>query len=328
MTFYAVTIGALASWLLTGRLDWPLYLALLAGFTLAHLADNLLNDLYDYKSGLDDPGYFRSLYGPHPVIDGIVKPRTISVAVAAILALDASLALYLSIRVTPLIGLLAAVGAASMALYAGYPFDAKRLGLGELLVAVVWGPVMAGGTLLALAGKHPPTAALAYLPFAAAVSLVLIGKHMDKYDHDRARGVGTLPVRLGLDASARLAAAIALLAPPLAAAGVYDLAGHPIAALAATALATGSASTRIVLERKPPKPPEGWSVWPLWYVAAAYAAMDSLGRATVGALLASGLALAGHGHLAALVGAVFVAWEAASALAMHRVAEAAKRISH
>ncbi len=109
------------------------------------------------------------------MLDGIVPPRA-ALAFAAAVAADAALAAWLSLTVTPWIGVLAAV-ALAMAAYAGFPVDAKRLGLGELAVAVVWGPVMAGGTLLAMGARHTPEAALVYAPYAATVSLVLIGKH-------------------------------------------------------------------------------------------------------------------------------------------------------
>jgi len=297
MTLYAVSIGGLLA-ALEGGFSWPLFLAILLGFTLAHLADNLVNDLSDYRKGIDAPSYFRALYGPHPFIDGIVSPRAALAFAAAAVAYGLALAAYLSLTVHPAILPLALLGAAAIALYAGWPVDAKRLGLGELLVAIVWGPVMAGGTLLALAGTHPATAALTYLPFAATVSLVLIGKHMDKLESDAGKGVATLPVRLGEERSRRLAAAIALAAPPAAALGVYLHTGNPVAALAAlAALPPALAAAKALSARKPGKPPKGWRVWPLWYAAWGFIAMDAVGRATIAALLVALAWKTGDPHL-------------------------------
>ncbi len=319
MTFYAVTIGALLAWL-EGGFSWPVYLLLLAGFSLAHLADNLLNDISDYAKGIDRPGYFRAIYGPHPIIDGLIPVSAVKLFIAGVLAFNAVLALSLSIVSTPLVGLLALVGALSMALYAGVPIDAKSMGLGEVLVGLVWGPVMAGGTLLAMTGTHPSWALLAYIPFAAAVSLVLIGKHMDKYDQDKAKGIGTLPVRLGLRASKLLAGFIAVAAPASAAGALYVKFHTPLALLPLASYITVTASSLILTREKPEAPPAGWKVWPLWYVAAAYAVMDSVGRGVIAALLSLGLYFSGHTLIAGIIVALAIALEAANAMPLHRAA--------
>jgi 4-hydroxybenzoate polyprenyltransferase len=194
------------------------------------------------------------------------------------------------------------------------------MGLGEILVGLVWGPVMAGGTFLAMTGTHPLWALLAYAPFAAAVSLVLIGKHMDKYDQDKVKGVGTLTVRLGLRASKLLAGIIAVTTPAAEAGALYLKFRAPLALLPLASYITVTASSLILTREKPEAPPAGWRVWPLWYVAAAYAVMDSVGRGLIAALLSLGLYLAGHTLVAGTIVALAVAWEAANAIPLHRIA--------
>jgi 1,4-dihydroxy-2-naphthoate octaprenyltransferase len=301
MTAYGVALGGLMAWL-DGSFSWPLFLALLAGFTAAHLADNLLNDLTDVGKGIDEPGYFRTLYGPHPIIDGIVSPGEVRVAVASILLLDMGLAVYLAIARSWLVLALALIGALIMASYSGFPVDAKKLGLGELLVAIVWGPIIAGGTYLALTGHYGLRQALVYTPYAAAVSLVLVGKHLDKYSHDKSKGVRTLPVRLGAEKARRLAAGLALastLGLPLGIA-VYTKSPWGLTGLLALPGALGAA--RILYKEKPGRPPSWWPVWPLWYAAWGYSVLDLLGRYGVASLLLSGL----HGAWLYLVLAITV----------------------
>ena len=290
MAIYAVTIGGLLA-AIEGGFNPILFLAILIGFVLAHVADNLLNDLTDYIKGIDVPGYFRTLYGPHPVIDGIVPPRSVAIFISAVVAYGIALALYLGFTVHPAIPLLAFTGVASMALYAGYPLDATKLGLGEPIVAIVWGPVMAGGTLLALSGSHPVTAVLVYLPFAVTVSLVLIGKHLDKYDDEYRKGVGTLPVRLGKERTRRIAAAIALIAPLAAALGLLVHTGSYLAAaLTLTAIPSSILSASLLSKPRPGEPPRNWRAWPLWYAAWGFRTMEATGRATILGLLAALLA--------------------------------------
>ena len=287
MTVYAVIMGGLLAWL-RGPVDPLLLLAILAGFTAAHIADNLLNDLSDYTRSVDVPGYFRTLYGPHPVIDGLVAPGTIKAFVLTIIALNMVLALYLAIHVTPIILVLAVVGAVSMALYSGYPVDAKALGLGELLVVIVWGPVMVGGTMAALTGYYDLHALIAYTPFAAAVELVLIGKHMDKYEDDLAKGIRTLPIRLGLHNAMKLGALIAILAPITASLGLYAYTGSPYSFLVMASIATALTVARAFSEPKPGEPPRDWRVWPLWYAPWGYILMESIGRSTILSLVVIG----------------------------------------
>lgn len=81
--------------------------------------------------------------------------------------------------------------------------------------------------MAALTGYYDLHALIAYMPFAVAVGLVLIGKHMDKYEDDLAKGIRTLPIRLGLPNAMKLGASVAILAPIAAALGLYAYTGSP-----------------------------------------------------------------------------------------------------
>jgi 1,4-dihydroxy-2-naphthoate octaprenyltransferase len=288
MTFYSVSLGGAMAWL-DGSFSSPLFMLILLGFLAAHVVDNLINDLTDYLRGLDRPGYVRVAYGPHPVASGLLGPHAILVITAAVMAFNTALALYLSVTVSPLILLLAALGALVMLGYSGVGFDLKRLGLGELGVVLVWGPVMAGGTYLALTGEFSLEAALVYMPYAALVGLVLLGKHMDKLEADSRMGVATLPVRLGEARARRLAAALAVSAPLAAAAGSIYFTRAPEALAALLSLPLSLAAARALSRPRPRVEPRGWRVWPLWYAAWAYMPVDAVGRYTLLALLAAGL---------------------------------------
>lgn len=319
MTIYSVIIGGLLAYLTSGHVSIPILALLLVGFTLAHLSDNLINDYYDYKRGLDTYGYFRNMYGPHPFADGLLTGRDLALFLSIVGLLDAGLAIYLSAARTPLIGLLAVIGVAVMAAYAGIGFDAKTTGLGELLVAIVWGPVMVGGTILALTGRHPLRLLAVYTPYALSVSNVLVGKHLDKYEQDKRKNVGTLPVRLGFHRAQQVSALLAVGLPVLAAIMIAQEWGSIYSLLPLAGLPLGVVAARILLAPKPGRPPEAWDVWPLWYVAAAYASMDALGRDTIAALLALILASSGHGLLALVIVAVEALWDLYSAYAFRRL---------
>ncbi len=319
MTIYSVTIGALIAWIIAGKFNFILYLAILLGFTASHLLDNLVNDYYDYERGIDDPGYFRALYGPHPFIDSIISKSELNLVIGLIGLYDALLTVYLSTTVSPWIAILAVIGAFIILGYAGIGFDAKRSGLGEVLVAVVWGPVMIGGTIIAMMGSHPLYLLLIYLPYSLAVSLVLIGKHMDKHPHDLEKKVRTLPVRLGLANARKLAVTLAVILPITGFIAVYYYYPLPYAGIILLTLAISISANNILLKPKPSNPPEKWEVWPLWYVAAGYAVMDSLGRTTITALLAIGLYYSSHQAIALALTVIDAAWEIITSSSIYKI---------
>src|SRR5437588_6053344 len=49
------------------------YALALAGIVLAHVSNNLLNDLFDTGAGLDTADYPRALYAPHPILSGMIS---------------------------------------------------------------------------------------------------------------------------------------------------------------------------------------------------------------------------------------------------------------
>jgi 1,4-dihydroxy-2-naphthoate octaprenyltransferase len=78
-----------------------------------------------------------------------------------------------------------------------YTWPLKYLGLGEPAVLLVWGPLMVGGTCYVISGVWNETIVWLSLLYALGPTTVLFGKHIDKLELDRAKGVRTLPVLLG-----------------------------------------------------------------------------------------------------------------------------------
>ena len=69
----------------------------------------------------------------------------------------------------------------------------KHIGLGEPGVFLVWGPLMVVGTFFVATGQLPGWAWIASLPYAILVTTVLFGKHIDKIEADKKKGVRTMP---------------------------------------------------------------------------------------------------------------------------------------
>src|SRR5690606_40745121 len=81
--------------------------------------------------------------------------------------------------------------------YTAPPLRLKRLGLGELDVLLVWGPLMVGGDYYAGTGSVSWQVLATATVYALLPTTVLMGKHVDKLPYDAPAGTRTLPVLLG-----------------------------------------------------------------------------------------------------------------------------------
>jgi len=270
MTITSGLIGGLLAAATAPAPRWDLFALALVGLVVAHACNNMINDYFDTTGGVDTAEYTRALYAPHPILSGLVSKRGLVATIAACNALDLAILLVLvAARGWP-VAAFALAGLFVSVFYVAPPLKLKHHGLGEPGVFVVWGPLMIGGTYYVTAGTIPGWVWIASLPYALAVTTVLIGKHIDKYEQDGARGIHTLPVLLGKDVSLRLnqAAMIAFYAIVVVLVATRTL--GPAVLLVVAALPRLVRVLRAYNEPKPAAPPPGYRVWPLWYVSLAF----------------------------------------------------------
>lgn len=265
MTFTSAAIAGLLAWR-DGRFDAGLWTLMTLGLLLAHATNNLLNDATDYVKGVDRDNYFRAQYGPQPLEHGLMSMREL-LWYAAITGGSALLiGLYLvSVRGAPALGLLA-LGAFFVLCYT---WPLKYIGLGEIAVIIVWGPLMIGGGYYIVTGRWDWNVVIAGLPHALGATAVIFGKHIDKLTDDRARGIRTLPVLLGERNARGVAMAIAGL--QYVTVGYLIITGYFTPALLVVLLAAPALLLLIgVLRRpRPTSMPADYraDVWPLWFAA-------------------------------------------------------------
>src|SRR5215208_5762195 len=206
ITLYSGLIGGLLAWqyLYAKGKPFPFltWLVLTLGLFIAHGTNNLINDYTDFSRGIDKDNYFRTQYGVHPLAQGFWDKRThlIWFAVSGLLATLAGIyALYFT-HFAPIVVWLFAVGAFILLFYT-YPL--KYVGIGELSIFIIWGPLMIGGVYYVLTGIWSWAVILASLPIGLNVVTINLGKHTDKLREDRVKKVRTLPVIVG-EPAARL----------------------------------------------------------------------------------------------------------------------------
>jgi len=269
MTITSAAIGGLLAAIDRDFSPAPFLLAL-AGLVLAHAADNMTNDLVDYEQGVDSPDYARAQYAPHPIMSGLVSKRGLLLAILLVDGLAGAIAIALTyLRGWPVL-LFAGLGFAISVGYVTKPIALKHRGLGELGIFTVWGPLMVGGTYFVTAGHVDPTVFLASIPYGLLVASVIIGKHLDKEEQDRSKGINTLVVLLGRERSVLLnqalmvgffASVVVLVA--LGALPVWTL-------VVLLALPRLRRVLGVYAQPKPSEAPAGYPIWPLWFVAWAF----------------------------------------------------------
>ena len=271
MTATSAVIGGLLAAAVADNPDWVNFALATFGLLIAHGGNNMNNDYFDLEGGVDTEDYARALYAPHPVLGGLVSQRRLGGAVLLANALDLIILIVLSLRTGWPTVFFALAGLFISFFYVAPPLKLKHHALGELGVFLVWGPLMIGGTYFVTAGSLPTLGVwLATIPYGIAVITVLMGKHIDKVEADTAKQIRTLPVVLGEKTSLRLNVALmvgfygVVLALVLTGTlGIWLL-------LVVLALPRLRAVLKLYREPKPSEPPEGYTVWPLWYVSGAF----------------------------------------------------------
>jgi len=201
VTIYSCIIAGALAWR-DEYFSWLPWIILTLGLFIAHGTNNLLNDYTDFSRGIDNDNYFRTQYGVHPLVQKFwTKDIQIQwFLVSGVLAtLSGVFALFYTDFNPFIIGVFA-FGAIVLLAYT-YPF--KYWGLGELAIFLIWGPIMIGSVYAVLAIgvggdlSNLRMVALAGVPFGLSVASINIGKHIDKLEDDKKKGVGTFPVRVG-----------------------------------------------------------------------------------------------------------------------------------
>jgi 1,4-dihydroxy-2-naphthoate octaprenyltransferase len=128
MTFISAAIAGILAFR-AGQFHLIRWLALIVGLIMAHALNNMLNDLVDYRRGVDRDNYFRTQYGSQPLEQGLWNERqllTYATVTGAIALAAGALLLW---QRGPLAWILLALGVFFVVFYT---WPLKYVGLGEL----------------------------------------------------------------------------------------------------------------------------------------------------------------------------------------------------
>jgi 1,4-dihydroxy-2-naphthoate octaprenyltransferase len=268
MTFISAAIAGILAFRV-GQFDLIRWLALVVGLIMAHGLNNLLNDLVDHRKGVDRDNYFRTQYGSQPLEQGLWNERQLLTFAAVTGAIALAAGAVLVWNRGPLAWVLLALGAFFVVFYT---WPLKYVGLGELAVLIVWGPLMIGGGYYVITGSWDWNVVLASLPYALGPTTVIFGKHIDKYGEDKAKGIHTLPVIIGERAARYLALTMFvlqyLLVIYLVAIGFFT----PVMLIVLLALTAMPRVWAMYTHPRPDVRPEGYppEYWPGYFAAISF----------------------------------------------------------
>lgn len=267
LTLYAGIIAGLLAWR-DGHFAWLPWLVMTLGIYFAHSSENLLNDYIDFTRGIDEDNYYRSQYGIHPLVHGFWSKREWLrwFLAAAALATLAGLFILIYTAFSPVVIGLFAIGAVLILTYA-YPL--KYLGLGELSIFLIWGLLLIPGIYAILAGGVTPdfgNVVLTSLAFGLGFGSFNWGKHIDKLRADAAKGVRSLPVRLG-EPAARVVNICTLSAAYLVILYLIFVPHFFTPILLIVFFAAGRAwrVIKLLSQPRPTEAPPGFALWPRWF---------------------------------------------------------------
>ncbi len=279
----AVLLAALAPAGVT--VDWINVTLAVVGIVIAHLANNLMNDLADTQVGNDTENYPRALYAPHPILAGLVTRRQLVAGILVCQVIDLAIMVTLIQRQDWWIAAFALGGLFLSYAYTAPPLRLKKIGLGELDVLLTWGPLMVGGVYYAGTATLPWQVLVAATVYAILPTSVLMGKHIDKLPYDKQAGTHTFPVIVG-DRAARVITQGMIVAFYIGVVALVATRALPVPALLVLlAVPRAVSAIRAFNRPKPEQAPPDNPVWPLWWAPIAF-----LHTRRAGGLLLLGLA--------------------------------------
>jgi len=200
-TFVPILLGAMVA-RHEGFSAWWLFLLALVGGSAIHLGLNIANDVSDAASGADEANVNPTMFsgGSRVIQYGLVSLQAMRTASIACYAVGIAIGLYLTATRGIELLWIGIAGVFLSIFYTAPPLKLVHRGLGEIAVALGFGPIMVLGTYFVIAQQLTFEAFYASLPVAIFIMLVLYVNQVPDRAGDERAGKRTVVVRLGKEA--------------------------------------------------------------------------------------------------------------------------------
>jgi 1,4-dihydroxy-2-naphthoate octaprenyltransferase len=257
--------AAAAAW--AGPVHWGWLALTVLGIFCVEAAKNASGEVFDWRSGTDQAvtEEERTPFsgGKRVIVDGLLTVSQAAVVAAVFYGIAAAIGISIIVLREPMVLWIIAVGGTLAFFYHAPPFKLSYRGLGELAVAVTYGPLIATGTYLVQRHTIGDEVVWASLPLGVAIGAFLWINEFPDARADELAGKRTLVVRFGRERAARLFSLWVLIA--FGAVAVLPLFGLPLACwLGLLGLPHGVAAARRLLRAasSPAEliPAQGWTL--------------------------------------------------------------------
>lgn len=201
-TFIPVALGIAAA-ALEGGISWWLAVLTLLGGSFVHLGLNVANDVFDTMSGADQANTTPTQFsgGSRVIHYGLLSMKQMILMSAAFYTAGIAIGLFLVLHLRSWeLFWLGLAGIVISLAYTAPPLRLVHRGVGEVAVALGFGPIMLLGAYLVQRGEFSLEATILSIPVAILIALVLYVNEIPDRAGDSAAGKRTLPVRLSKEA--------------------------------------------------------------------------------------------------------------------------------
>jgi 1,4-dihydroxy-2-naphthoate octaprenyltransferase len=191
-----VWVGTAAA-LAPDRWQWDVLLMATLGVLLLHAAGNLFNDYFDYVSGVDSRTAADEGRPGRLLVRGRITPRQVLGVALGCMAAGVPVWGWLAWRCGTEVLWFVLPGAVALYAYTGPPLKLKGRALGEVVMLVVFGPLLVGGAAWVQTGSVSTAVWLLSVPVGMVTTSVLAGNNLRDYEEDGEAGVTTLAQLVG-----------------------------------------------------------------------------------------------------------------------------------
>jgi 1,4-dihydroxy-2-naphthoate polyprenyltransferase len=186
------------------RFDGISFAATILGCVAIHSGSNLVNDFFDYRSGVDQADNFGAV---NVLVRKLMSPVQVSIEAACAFGLAAACGFYLVLQAGsaqwPLVALIV-FGALSAYFYTAPPFAFKNRGFGDVQVMISFALAMIFGAFYVQAHTLSWMPVIDALPIGFLVVDILHINNLRDLATDRAAGISTVAIILGEAGAKRL----------------------------------------------------------------------------------------------------------------------------
>ena len=180
------------------------FVVTILGCVAVHSASNLVNDYFDFESGVDKPDNFGAV---NVLVRGALRPQDVKLEAAIAFAVAGLCGLFLTLRAGPAwlpLLVLIAFGALSAYFYTAPPFAFKNRGFGDVQVMISFALAMVFGAFFVQAHALSWLPVIAAIPVGLLVVDILHINNLRDLETDRGAGVQTIAITLGNSGAKRL----------------------------------------------------------------------------------------------------------------------------